>query len=330
MSWLGRKWGFWVALFSRRERGLTLAVTRIAVASALCYSLLSPLSLGIVDDLFVHQDYGGIRRIGGSWLMQLLGGATPSVLWTLYGTSLALTLALVVGFGGRWVPLLLLQTYGGIVASNPYASGGYDDLFTNALWLMVLGDTNRTLSVDCKRRTGRWSSDEAVMAWPRYLLVFQLLLMYTSTGLRKNSVVWLPTGGYSALYYALMDPNWTRYDFSGVAWIYPLTQVMSALTVHWEQLSCLLLVVFYFRYTRERPGHLRAWANRFDLRKPWALVGVGLHVSILVLLDVGPFSWISLAYYPCLFHPDEVEAGLRRLGRIGRRLGRVGRARPAP
>jgi len=326
MSWLERRWLFWVTLFAQRERGSALALSRIAVATALCYSLLSPLSVGIVDDLFVHQDYGGIRQIAGTWLMQLLGGPTPAVLWTLYGASLALTLALLVGFGGRWVPLLLLQTYGGIVAANPYASGGYDDLFTNALWLMVLADTTRTWSVDCKRRTGQWSSDEQVMAWPRYLLVFQLLLMYTSTGLRKNSVVWLPTGGYSALYYALMDPNWTRYDFDGVAWIYPITQVLSALTVHWEQLTVLLLAVFYFRYTRERPGRLRRWMNRFDLRKPWAMIGIGLHVSILVLLDVGPFSWISLAYYPCLFAPDEVESALRRARGAGQRLWQ--RARP--
>ena len=319
MRFPGRWWRFWVELFSQRERGSTLAALRIGVALALTYSLLSPLAFGIADDLFIHQDHGGIRRISGTWLMQLFGGATPAVFWTLYTTSVALTLSLLVGFGGRVVPFLLLQTYGGIIASNPYGSGGYDFLFTNALWLMVLGDVTRTWSVDCKRRTGRWTSDDEVAAWPRYLFVFQLIVMYASTGFRKSSVVWLPSGGYSALYYALMDPNWTRYDLSGVAWVYPLSQVLSAVAVHWEQLTVLLLVVFYYRYTAKSTGRLRRLFNRWDLRKPWALTGIGLHVSILLLLSVGPFSWISLAYYTSLFTPEEIQAGLRRVKRLGRR-----------
>lgn len=307
-------WRSWVRLLDTRESGTTLAVLRIGIALALTYSLLSPLAFGIAQDLFTHQEYGGIRKLAGSWLMQLLGGPRPSVFWLLYVASLALTLSLLVGFGGRVVPLLLLHTYGGIISANPYASGGYDFLFTNALWLMVLGDTTRTLSVDCRRRTGRWFSNQPVMAWPRYLFIFQLIAMYTNTGLRKNSVVWLPTGGYSALYYALSDPTWTRYELgASAAWVYPITQILSAVAVHWEQLTILLLLVFYYRYTRSRPGRLRRLINRWDLRKPWVLIGVGLHVSILLLLNVGPFSWVSLAYYPCLFGPDELEPAARRL-----------------
>jgi hypothetical protein len=306
-------WSFWVELFSQRERGSTLAAVRIGIALALLYSLLSMLSFGLVDQLFVSAEHGGIRNIAGSWLMQLMGGATPRNLWLLWGTSLALSLCLLVGVGGRVVPFVLLQTYGGIFTSNFYASGGYDYLFTNALWLMVLGNTTRTWSLDCKRRTGSWTSGELVSAWPRYLLLFQLVVLYTSTGFRKNSVVWLPTDGYSALYYALMDPTWTRYDYTGVAWLYPLTQIGSAITVHWEQATILLLLVFYYRYTKDRTGRLRRWFNRWDLRKPWLLVGVVLHTSILLTLNVGPFSWVSMAYYPCLFGPHQVEAGVSRV-----------------
>jgi hypothetical protein len=308
-------WRFWVELFGQRERGSTLAAVRIGLGMALLYSLLSPAAFGLVDQLFVHADHGGIRPIGGSWLMRLMGGATPTNVWILWSTSLLLTLCLVAGVGGRLVPLLLLQTYGGIFTANFYASGGYDYLFTNALWLMALGNANRTWSLDCRRRTGAWSSQELVSAWPRYLLIFQLVVLYTSTGFRKSSVVWLPTDGYSALYYALMDPTWTRYDYTAVAWVYPLTQIGAAITVHWEQSTIFLLLVFYFRYTKDRPGRMRRWSNRWDLRKPWLLIGIGLHVSILLALNVGPFSWVSLAYYPCLFGPHELEPAVAGTGR---------------
>jgi hypothetical protein len=47
---------------------------------------------------------------------------------------------------------------------------------------------------------------------------------------------------------------------------------------------------------------------RWDLRKPFVLVGVGLHLGILLTLEVGPFSLVSLAYYLALFSPDDREA----------------------
>ena len=52
-----------------------------------------------------------------------------------------------------------------------------------------------------------------------------------------------------------------------------------------------------------RGGRLRRWVLRYDLRKPFAAIGVGLHLGILALLNVGPFSPISLSYYLCLIPP---------------------------
>jgi hypothetical protein len=158
-----------------------------------------------------------------------------------------------------------------------------------------------------------------VPAWPRYLFIAQLLVVYGFTGWQKVALSWTPLGGYSALYWVLQDPNWQRADWSALAaWLYPLTQLATALTWHWEQLAPLLLLVYYFRATRDRPGRLRALCNRRDLRLPFALVGVGLHVGIGCLMQLGPFSWIALAYYIALWHPAEIEhlwAGLRR--RVG-------------
>ena len=71
----------------------------------------------------------------------------------------------------------------------------------------------------------------------------------------------------------------------------------------WEVLAPLLLVVYWARHTAARGGRVRRALNRFDLRIPWAAIGISLHLGILVLINVGPFSWISLAYYLCLVPP---------------------------
>jgi hypothetical protein len=40
-----------------------------------------------------------------------------------------------------------------------------------------------------------------------------------------------------------------------------------------------------------------------------------MHIGILVLMNMGPFSWISMAYYLCLWRPEELEALARKLFR---------------
>jgi hypothetical protein len=110
-------------------------------------------------------------------------------------------------------------------------------------------------------------------------------------------------------------------DFT--AWVYPLTQVATAITWHWETGAWVMLLVYYYRYTRDRPGRLRALSNRWDLRLPFAGIGISLHVGILLTMNVGPFSWVSMSYYLCLFRPEEVSrVGSAIAGRARRLVGR--------
>ena len=143
--------------------------------------------------------------------------------------------------------------------------------------------------------------------------------MYGATGLHKLGATWLPTGGYSALYWALQDAVFRRFETAWVAWVYPLTQVGTLVAWCFEVLSPLLLLVFFYRATRERPGRVRALFNRVDLRIPYLLVGLCLHLGIWLLFEVGPFSPISLSFYFCLWRPEELQ---RAGGWIARRLRR--------
>ena len=299
-----RLWSGWVALLSTRERGTSLARFRIAVGLVILYSLLSMIAAGLVEVMWIDAEYGGLQTLSTRhWLVGVLGGRTVSTAWTLVGSGLVLGTLLVVGLGGRVTALVALQVYYALTTAKPTLSGGYDTMITNALWLLVFAESTATLSLDCRRRTGRWTSDRLVSAWPRYLLILQLVVIYGTTGLYKLSPVWTPGGDLSALYWVFQDPTWRRFDMAWIASVYPVTQLATAVTWWWEVLSPLLLLVYWFRYTAERGGRVRGVFNRFDLRKVWAAVGVGLHVGILVLLNVGPFSWISLSYYLCLIPP---------------------------
>lgn len=309
MKWmkrLERLWQAWVELLSLREPATSLARFRIAVALVIVYALLSMIAADLVDAMWVDAAYGGLQTLSTKhWLVGLLGGRTPATAWTLVGGGLVLASLLAVGLGGRLTALLTLQVYYALTSAQGTLTGGYDTLLTNALWLLVLSESTATLSLDCRLRTGRFTSDRAVPAWPRYLVILQLVVVYCTTGLHKLSPVWTPGGDLSALYWVFQEPTWRRFDMSWTAsaWAYPLTQLGTAVTWWWEVLAPLLLVVYWARYTADRGGRVRRVLNRFDLRKPWAAIGVALHLGILVLLNVGPFSWISLAYYLCLIPP---------------------------
>lgn len=325
---MSRAWGIWtswVHLLDRREPGDAIALFRIGIGLVVLDALIEVITGGILGIVWVDRTHGGYRSLGaGPYLVEWLGGPTPGVVRGLVALAIASAALLVLGLGGRLTAFVTLQAYIALQRLNNHASGSSDLLLTNALWLLVLARSTATLSLDCRLKTGRFRSDEEISAFPRYLAVLQLVVMYWSTGLQKVSAYWFPTGYYSALYYALQQPSWQRMDMTWLAHVYPLTQLATATTWIWEVTSPLILLVYYYRYTADRGGRLRRWASRFDLRKPWAIIGAFLHVMILLSMDVGHFSLVSLAFYACLWHPDEIRAAGAWIG------ARLGQRRPSP
>jgi hypothetical protein len=308
-------------LLGRRELGDAMALFRIAVGVVTLLSLLGVSTSGLIDVLWVDRSWGGYRALGdGPYLIKWLGGPRPGVVHLVMNVTLVSGALLVLGLGGRLTAFVTLQGYLALSRIDGSASGSSDVLVTNALWLLVLARSTATLSLDCKLRTGRLRSDEEISAFPRYLAVLQIVVMYWATGIQKVSTAWFPAGSYSALYYILQEPGWQRFPMTWAARVFPLTQIATAVTWIWEVSAPLLLLVYYFRYTEGRGGRLRALMNRWDLRKPWAIVGALLHGMILVTMDVGHFSQIALAFYICLWRPEELRAaGAWVLARVRRR-----------
>ena len=184
----------------------------------------------------------------------------------------------------------------------------------------MLADSSATHSLRCRLRTGSWTDQQRVAAWPRYLVIVQLVVLYTGTGLHKISIHWTPAGGFSALYYILQQPSWQRGDMTWLASVYPLTQLATAITWGWELTWPVVLLALWSRTTADRGGRVRGFINRIPIRAAYVSIGLVMHGMITVLMVVGPFSWVTLAYYPCLFRPHELQRGWRRAtGRLTRR-----------
>lgn len=296
------------ACANRRESATTLALFRILLCASALYSLAIMHRADVFDVTWVRAKEGGIIALGSHhWMFAALGGFNAASAHQLHWiTEVALACGLL-GFGGRATLLLAQQSYVALRTVNENSSGGYDSLICLGLLVLACSASTATLSLDCRLTYGRVWRSCRVAAWPRAVLVFQVLLMYSMTGLQKIGHSWTPMGGYTALHYVLSDPTWLRWDLGTLPWaIDPILRVATAVTWHWEQLSLLLLFHWYYRVTNAHsPRWLRMLFLRWDMRYPWTLVGVVMHVGILVLLDVGPFSLVSLAYYVNLWSPNE-------------------------
>lgn len=297
-----RLWGAWLALLDRKEDGLPLAMVRIFIALTVLMTLLDTLWAGVAEAAWIDVEFGGYRTLSANpWLVELLGGARPDVVWPLFGVAVVSSVLLAVGVGGRVTAFVCLQTFYGVVGLNMHAGGSYDELLSNALWLLVLSPSTATHSVDCRLRTGSWVGREPVASWPRYLFILQLMLCYWTTGLQKVSAYWTPGGDFSALYFIFQQPSWQRADMRWVAHVFPLTQFATLVTWLWEVSIPLWVLAFYYRLTEEREGRLRALFLRYDVRSIYAVVGASFHIVVHLTMNVGPFSYATLAYYPALF-----------------------------
>lgn len=308
----GRLKNCWLSLLCQKETGESLALFRIACGLTALSWMLSAIARGVAADVWLPVEHGGYRSFDSlPWLFELLGGLNPTTLWSVVGVYLIAAVAVTIGLGGRLSAFTLLQAFLAISDINWDIGGGDCRLASNCLWLLVIAGGTATLSLDCRLRERSWTSDRPVSAWPRYLVFYQLVVVYCATGLQKLSIDWTPAGGYSALYYIMQEPTWQRWDMSWLAWIYPFTQIATAVTWIWEVSAPLLILAAWYRATSERPGRMRRMFNRIGFRRLYVSVGVTMHFGVFIFIDLSLFTWISLSMYTCLFASSEWRSAWR-------------------
>ncbi|MFN7143323.1 MAG: HTTM domain-containing protein [Myxococcota bacterium] len=305
-----RMWTWWASRWARTESPRTMAVVRILVALVLLYDFWKVYDLGLVVPLWGVPEVGGLAPVMTRdpvpemyrWLP-----ATAATAWAGWGVMVVALLCLLVGFLTPLAGLVALLVSAQLAWILPLGDRGIDLMLRNVLLLLALSGCGRVWSVDAKL----FGEKARIPSWPRYLLVIQLLVMYFAAGIQKTSVTWWPLGGYSALYLILQDPSIAAWKFQWLDRVYPLTQLAAAATMMFELGAGAVLLSWWYRDTRTRPGRLRSLYNRLDVRTVWLLVGVLLHIGIAGTMSLGIFPYAMLAMYPAFFHPDELPRWLR-------------------
>jgi len=304
-----RAWRAWSRLWDEREPATAQALVRILVAVVLLGDLLDAYRLGLVEAVWAPPPDGMGHGAGKHlWSMRWFGISTDTT-WLLWSGAVGCCLALAIGLFTRVaaVGFVLLSAQLALVA--PDSDRGIDVAMRAIVLILAVSHCHARWSVDAwiRRRIFRRPFAELVPAWPRYLLLAQVIWIYFSGGHNKSQPEWYPTGGFAALSNALSDPHFARFSSDWVPYVFPIPQIATALTMMFELGAPLVLLFLYFEATAERPGRLRRICVRFHLRHAWIAIGVGFHLGIALLMQLGIFPWGMLACYPVMFRTVELE-----------------------
>lgn len=299
-------WARWVALCSREEDALSVAIVRIAVGLIVAGHIVHLAWSGALPLVWFDSDHGGLRDLDGGAL-RWAGGAVPAVVVPACVFTVLSGLAMALGLT-RWATWATWLGFQVVADLNGQAGGSYDELLTATLFLLGWSGAHRRLTV--LRPSGSHGATSS-LACVRWLLVLQLVVMYTSSAVQKVSAHWVPWGDHMALWYILQQPTWQRAPMLWVAPWVELTKVATFVSWVFELSAPLLLAGAWFRETRNRPGLLRTLFNRLDVRALQLLVGLGMHLGIEATMEVGAFSFASVALYAACFSPDELRRALR-------------------
>ena len=277
-----RLWRAWVALWDRQEPATALALVRILLATVLLCDFIKLELTGVTGPLYSHAPDG--FAWGESWL----AGDTA---WAIVVVSLT---ALVLGAATRVACVTFVIGSAALSHLTPDSETGLDMLSRVVFLILAMSRSNAMWSIDAwlARRLGRavptGADGPVIPAWPRYLLMVQLVWVYFSGGMNKSAGAWGPQGGFTALANALSDPHAARFSPAWVGTIYPLTRIATAATMAFELGAPLFLL---------------AYAKRWRVRWVWIGLGVGFELGIAIGLRLGSFPYGMLALFPVLFQP---------------------------
>ena len=307
-----KAWNTLVTALAYREKGTSLALFRIFIALTICGELFTTWWSGAASFLWHPQADGGFKEVISSshWLFSMLGGATTSTVDGVFSVALVASVMVLVGLGTQGFAAISLVTLQALFSLQLGSGGGHDRVMTLALFGLILAASDATLSLTCRLRTGQWTSDLHVPAWPRYVGIWQLTVIYVFSGSAKTSPHWLPLGEMDAVYRVLLTPIWSRGSWElYIEPFYRLTQLSSVVTMVWELTWFVVPLMLLWRASGRR------WA--FDPRPLYLGLGVVMHLVLWVATNLGPFSPITLSFYVLLYGPEEMREVVGRFAPAG-------------
>lgn len=281
------KWSFWTRFWHAPVRAERLGLTRILFG--LC--LLAEQMVQYLPNLSVFFGPEGVAPKGlhdafvlSKWYWSILIFNTDNliVVYTVFWIWVAVTVAFTLGWRTGIMKVLVWFLTMCFLFRNPALLIGADDTLMAGLFWLMLSPCGKALSMDYLRQRRKRGTDDAVVEppltapWPVRLIQIQLCFIYLSTGLAKlrGETWWDGTSIHYALNYVTM----TRWSYAQLQIPIQITAVMSYVCVWWEILFSLLVL---HRWTRK-----------------WALLfGILFHLGIFFTIEIGWFSFYTLAFY---------------------------------
>jgi hypothetical protein len=308
-------WQRYARFLDRHEGAESLALVRIGVALSVLWDLLQIAHLDLVRTFWAPIEEGGLGPSSYSEPLvrfYVWFGASAAGAWWLFGLSIASACTLGVGLCTRLSALVLVLCSTQLSGLAPSADRGVDVLLRNVLCVLALSGAGAAWSLDAQLRRRRRERQALVPAWPRYLLIVQLIIIYFWAGLLKQTDEWSFAGGFDALYRILRDPHISRYSWNAAEldWLYPCLQVSTFATLQFERSALALPVLLWLHNHPGRGGALGRFVRRWPVLELWVATGASFHLALAVLVKLGIFPWVCLALYPALARPAQWRAWL--------------------
>jgi hypothetical protein len=172
---------------------------------------------------------------------------------------------------------------------NIVTNCGPDTLLMIMLFYLMLSPCGAAFSIDSIRATLKrgTEADSLILPWAQRLVQLQLCLIYFDTAVLKcNGATWL---NGTAIHYVLNNPEVGRFGLEPLSQ-YPLAINLLSYAALFVEFALAFLL--WFRPTR-----------------PWViLAGIGLHVGVLLTVNVPLFGELMTACYLTFLTPEELGA----------------------
>ncbi|MDQ2951982.1 MAG: HTTM domain-containing protein [Chloroflexota bacterium] len=220
-----------------------------------------------------------------------------AIFWVL---ALVVAVLLTIGWRSRLMSFFAFIVVTSFSFRDPLILDGSDLVFRLVPLWMAFSDPGARYSIDAMARNARGQRTGRGFALPVRILELQVAWIYLATGLEKMTGALWPQG--IATYYSLQ----LEHTF-GRAWAKPIAEnLLLARVMSWGtlaiELAFLPLVIIPSRITRVLA----------------VLLAAGLHLGILVLMNVGNFPVIMLSSLVLFLPPQWVDGWVAGVASIAR------------
>jgi hypothetical protein len=218
------------------------------------------------------------RWMSNNWRWPVMFFTTDDmfVLGSLFGLWALSAVALIVGFKTRFAAFVAWFLTMCFFARNSNVKNGGDDIIQIVLFWLMFMPSNRALAWDARKLEG----PQQTAPWGVRVMQMQMCAMYTSTGVAKLrggiNGTWLNGTSLHYVYNDIGLVRWSYAQFPMPIWV---TAPIGYLSLIWEVFFIALVL-----YPKSR-----FWALLF---------GIGFHMVVYLSLEVGWFSFYSIALYP--------------------------------